>query len=1010
MSGQLRFDGKVVIVTGAGQGLGRSHALAFAARGAKVVVNDLGGTSTGGGKSSAAADKVVAEIKAAGGEAVANYDSVEDGAAIVKTAIDTYGRIDIVVNNAGILRDTSFPKMTDADWDLIFRVHMVGAFRVTHAAWPYMRDQGYGRIIFTSSAAGIYGNFGQANYGAAKLGLVGFASTLAVEGSKKNIRVNTIAPLAGSRLTETVMPKEVVDALTPEYVSPVVLYLGHEDCQETGGLFEVGGGFVAKLRWERTAGKIWKLGRAITPENIAQAWPDITNFSGATHPENITASMQPVMNNLQSKSRGGNDIIDVDEALGYELPEQHNSYDERDLTIYALGVGGGKHSTDDKELRFLYENNASGFYALPTFAVVPALKVIFKLAAEGKTAPGLRYGFDRVLHGEQYTEVVRPWPSKAKLSHRARISDIFDKGKNAVVVTHIDTYDVDSGELLAKNDLTTFVRGAGGWGGDRGPSSDINLPPERPADFVITDKIGDEQALVYRLSGDWNPLHVDPTFATAFGFQKPILHGLCTFGYLGRHVVTQICGGDPRYFKSIKVRFADVVFPGETLKIELWKESDTRVIARVIVVERNKVVISNAAVELYTEIPQPKAKPKAAAAAQASATAPAAPAVLTSGDVFAAIGGYIGKNPDLVGTVGTVFQFQLKSPDSAWTIDLKNGKGAVTAGASGTPDCTLELLDSDFLDMTTGKADPNKLYFGGKLKIGGNIMASQKLMFLKKIDKAEIDAALAKKGGGAAAAPAAPAGGAAVDPASVLTSGDIFVAITGYIADSPDLAKQIGTSFQFKLSGPDSAYFIDLKNAPGSVVEGVKDADVTLSLSNADFLDMVLGKANPQKLFMNGKLKIGGNVMASQKLEFLMKMDKKRVEQVVMARLGGGGAKATSAAPAAAQAAAPAQGAKAPQIIAALKDKLAKQPGLSAGLGGLVQFVVKSPDAAFAVDAGGTLTEGRVEGAKTTITLSDEDLALLASGKAEARSLFQHGKLRVDGIVTPAHHLGFLVG
>ena len=215
MSGQLRFDGKVVIVTGAGQGLGRSHALAFAARGAKVVVNDLGGTSTGGGKSSAAADKVVAEIKAAGGEAVANYDSVEDGASIVKTAIDTYGRIDIVVNNAGILRDTSFPKMTDADWDLIFRVHMVGAFRVTHAAWPYMRDQGYGRIIFTSSAAGIYGNFGQANYGAAKLGLVGFDNTLAVEGVKKNIRVNTIAPLAGSRLTETVMPKEVVDALKP---------------------------------------------------------------------------------------------------------------------------------------------------------------------------------------------------------------------------------------------------------------------------------------------------------------------------------------------------------------------------------------------------------------------------------------------------------------------------------------------------------------------------------------------------------------------------------------------------------------------------------------------------------------------------------------------------------------------------------------------------------------------------------------------------------------------------
>ena len=1000
MSGQLRFDGKVVIITGAGQGLGRSHALAFASRGAKVVVNDLGGAATGGGKSSAAADKVVAEIKAAGGEAVANYDSVEDGAAIVKTAIDAFGRIDVVVNNAGILRDTSFPKMTDQDWELIFKVHMLGAFRVTHAAWPYMRDQGYGRIIFTSSAAGIYGNFGQANYGAAKLGLVGFANTLAVEGAKKNIRVNTIAPLAGSRLTETVMPKEVVDALKPEYVSPVVLFLGHEECQETGALFEVGGGFCAKLRWERTKGKIWKLGRNITIENVRKAWGEITNFDGATHPENITASMQPVMSNLQSKSQGGNDLIDVDEALGFELPEQKSSYDERDLAIYALGVGAGKNSTDDKDLRFVYENNSAGFYPLPTFAVVPALKMIFKLAAEGTTAPGLHYGLDRVLHGEQYTEVVRPWPAKAKLSHRARISEIYDKGKNAVVVTHIDTYDADSGDLIAKNDISTFVRGGGGFGGERGPSSDVNNPPDRPADYVATDKLGDEQALIYRLSGDWNPLHVDPTFATAFGFPKPILHGLCSFGYLGRHVVNHICGGDPRYFKSIKVRFADIVFPGETLKIELWKESDTRVIARVSVVERNKVVISNAAIELYKDIPQPKAKGGAPAQA---AQAQAAPAVLTSGDVFSAIGGYIGKNPDLVGSVGTVFQFRLKGPDSVWTIDLKNGKGAVSAGTEPQPDCTLELSDSDFLDMTTGKADPNKLYFGGKLKIGGNIMASQKLMFLKKIDRSEIEAALGKKGGSAPAqAPSA------VDPATVLTSTDIFVAIKEYIADSPDLAKQIGTSFLFKLSGPDSAYHIDLKNAPGALAEGVKDADVTLSLSNSDFLDMVLGKANPQKLFMNGKLKIGGNVMASQKLEFLMKMDKKRVEKVVMARLGGGGGGGKKDAPAAPAQAMQTQTAQAPAIVAALRDKLAKQPGLVADIGGLLQFVVKSPDAAFAVDPSGKVTDGKVDGAVTTLTISDEDLAALFAGKADVRSLYQHGKLRVDGKVTPAHHLAFL--
>src|SRR4051812_42326975 len=197
MADELRFDGKVAIVTGAGGGLGRSHALLFASRGAKVVVNDLGGTATGSGKSASAADKVVAEIKEAGGQAVANYDSVEDGDKIFKTAIDAFGQVDILINNAGILRDTSFQKMTQDDWDLVYRVHVLGAYRCTKAVWDHMRERGYGRIVFTASAAGIYGNFGQANYSMAKLGLLGFSNTLAIEGKKKNVHVNTIAPLAG---------------------------------------------------------------------------------------------------------------------------------------------------------------------------------------------------------------------------------------------------------------------------------------------------------------------------------------------------------------------------------------------------------------------------------------------------------------------------------------------------------------------------------------------------------------------------------------------------------------------------------------------------------------------------------------------------------------------------------------------------------------------------------------------------------------------------------------------
>jgi 3-hydroxyacyl-CoA dehydrogenase/3a,7a,12a-trihydroxy-5b-cholest-24-enoyl-CoA hydratase len=224
---------------------------------------------------------------------------------------------------------------------------------------------------------------------------------------------------------------------------------------------------------------------------------------------------------------------------------------------------------------------------------------------------------DRVLHGEQYTEVLRPLPPKATLRHKGRIKDIFDKGKNALVLTEVTSYDARTGEPLVRNEITTFVRGAGGWGGERGPSTDI-VPPERAPDAVITEKTHENQALLYRLSGDWNPLHADPGFARKVGFQRPILHGLCTFGYVGRHVIKAFADGDPRLFKSIRVRFADTVLPGETLRTEMWKEGE-RIIVRCKVVERDKVVISNAAVELYKEVPKDQAQP--AAPGQASALA-----------------------------------------------------------------------------------------------------------------------------------------------------------------------------------------------------------------------------------------------------------------------------------------------------------------------------------------------------------------------------------------------------
>jgi NAD(P)-dependent dehydrogenase (short-subunit alcohol dehydrogenase family) len=244
----VTLDNRVAIVTGAGGGLGRSHALALAARGARVVVNDLGGNADGTGSGSSMADQVVKEIEAGGGEAVANYDSVatpEGGEAIVQTALDAFGTVDIVVNNAGILRDRSFAKTPPEDVAILLDVHLRGAFNVSQPAFRVMKEKGFGRFVHTTSASGLFGNFGQANYAAAKTGLVGLSNVLAIEGEKNNIHSNVIAPIAKSRLTEAL--GAMGDALRPELVSPLVVYLASDECELTHEIFSVGGGRIARV-------------------------------------------------------------------------------------------------------------------------------------------------------------------------------------------------------------------------------------------------------------------------------------------------------------------------------------------------------------------------------------------------------------------------------------------------------------------------------------------------------------------------------------------------------------------------------------------------------------------------------------------------------------------------------------------------------------------------------------------------------------------------------------------
>ncbi|MFG1613302.1 SDR family NAD(P)-dependent oxidoreductase [Nonomuraea wenchangensis] len=275
-------EDRVIAVTGAGGGLGREYALLLARSGAKVVVNDLGGARDGTGSGSAMADAVVAEITGAGGQAVADYHSVateEGGAGVVRTALEAFGRIDGVVSNAGILRDVAFHKMTHEQWDAVIQVHLNGTYHVVRAAWPHFREQGRGRVVVATSNTGLYGNFGQANYGAAKLGMVGLINTLAIEGRKYNILANAVAPQAATRMTEDIAPPELLAKLPAAHVAPIVGHLLTDECADSGTVVVVGGGLCTRVQLYESKGVTFA--EVPTIEQVGERWAEITDMSGA---------------------------------------------------------------------------------------------------------------------------------------------------------------------------------------------------------------------------------------------------------------------------------------------------------------------------------------------------------------------------------------------------------------------------------------------------------------------------------------------------------------------------------------------------------------------------------------------------------------------------------------------------------------------------------------------------------------------------------------------------------
>ncbi|KEF61024.1 uncharacterized protein A1O9_02588 [Exophiala aquamarina CBS 119918] len=577
----ITFDGKVVLITGAGSGLGRAYALYFGMLGARIILNDLKEPSS-----------VAAEIRSTGGEAHTVTCSVSEGSRIVAEAIQAYGRLDVIVNNAGIVQDKSIANMTDDLWDSILDVHLNGMFKVTKAAWEHFIRQGYGRVINISSTSGIYGNFGQSNYSLAKCAIVGFSQALAREGAQHNILVNAVAPVASTPGLAGAIEGSST-AILPQYSAPFVALMCSDSVSypSTGGVFEIGGGWHARTRLEANKGIDWQDNDWSASESTGTAMQTLSKFNdddAHLYPEDEGNALQIINQHAQ-------ELITLSriEKVKQAQPEgSHFSYTKKDAILYNLTVGARRW-----ELPLVYERDKD-FQVLPTFGTIPwfGAKLPF-------TFGGILPGWNplKLLHGEIYLEIRKyPIPPECQLITYPRLLHVVDKKKAAIVTVSYTTRDRVTGEDIFYNESSSYIRDAGNFGGPsdaprKGNSVALsNLQPSGPADFEREETTTAEQAAFYRLNGDTNDLHIDPAVAHRSGFQRPILHGLCFFGISGKHIFQ-------RYgpYKNIRARFAGTVEPGQTLRTEAWKAvKDNVVLFQTRVVETGKLCITGGQAEL----------------------------------------------------------------------------------------------------------------------------------------------------------------------------------------------------------------------------------------------------------------------------------------------------------------------------------------------------------------------------------------------------------------------------
>lgn len=399
------------------------------------------------------------------------------------------------------------------------------------------------------------------------------------------------------------MPEELVQAFKPEYVAPLVLLLCSDKtpAPPTGYLFEVGSGWQARTRWQRSGGHGFPVDVKLTPEHVQANWSKIVNFNDgrADYPETPQEGLKSIMANMENKANSGSGsdyLAAIEKAKQAKSDGTEFSYDDRDVLLYNLSLGAKR-----TQLPLVYEND-DNFQVLPTYGVIPFFSAVAPFSMD-EIVPN--FSPMMLLHGEQYLEIRKfPIPTAAKTVSYSKLLEVVDKGNAGLVVTGITTKDVKTGEDLFYNESTVFIRGSGGFGGskkgaDRGNATIIYQPPKRSPDAVVEEKTSDDQAALYRLNGDRNPLHIDPEFSKVGGFKDPILHGLCFFGFSGKHIVEKF-----GLFKNIKVRFAGTVLPGQTLITEMWKEGN-KVIFQTKVKETGKLCIAGAGAELVGS-----AKPK----------------------------------------------------------------------------------------------------------------------------------------------------------------------------------------------------------------------------------------------------------------------------------------------------------------------------------------------------------------------------------------------------------------